>query len=571
MADKKINISLNISAQTQDLKAKVQEIQNNLNKVNIPGLNKNSFEKELLSLQTRLEKLLQISNKPEGLLKASDLKTAEREIGNIQSNLKGLLQQLERISSLSQKEKLKFLPDGEYEKIKKITDAVVKYNNALNTQNSRLEQIAKAELKVEKATTARDKKQREIDAFSTKKRVADKTYSKKEDDYATASKEVKRLEEIRKVNALNKNSKDYNGNAEISLDGQLVTVDDFYKKLKQAKDEAARLKKELGNIYTSSQLEKANVDLGMLEQELKTANAALNALNPNQVTVAFEELKKAATELGISLEGIGSADDVQTLLNRIEQFNASKVKQLDRDFDGLRNSISELTPEARKMAKEIQETGDTFNLAAQKAQEFASLKSQVLSFFTITGAIQLFRRAIDSAFETVKELDKAMTEIAVVSDFSVGDMWRQLPRFTEQANQLGKSIRDVYGATTLYVQQGLDLDNSLKLANETLKMAAVAGMDAADATDAMTSALRGFNMELSETSAQKVNDVYSELAAISAADTQEISTAMSKVASLAHNVNMEFETTASFLTQGIEATREAPETIGTALTHKFSA
>lgn len=158
-----------------------------------------------------------------------------------------------------------------------------------------------------------------------------------------------------------------------------------------------------------------------------------------------------------------------------------------------------------------------------------------------------------------------MTEIAVVSDFSVGDMWKQLPKFTEQANQLGKSIRDVYGATTLYVQQGLDLNNSLKLANETLKMAAVAGMDSKDATDAMTSALRGFNMELSETSAQKINDVYSELAAISAADTQEISTAMSKVASLAHNVNMEFETTASFLTQGIEATREAPETIGTAL------
>ena len=29
-------------------------------------------------------------------------------------------------------------------------------------------------------------------------------------------------------------------------------------------------------------------------------------------------------------------------------------------------------------------------------------------------------------------------------------------------------------------------------------MAAVAGMDASDATDAMTSALRGFNMELSD-------------------------------------------------------------------------
>ena len=565
MADKKINISLNISAQTQDLKAKVQEIQNNLNKVNIPGLNKNGFEKELLSLQTRLEKLLQISNKPEGLLKASDLKSAEKEISNIQSSLKGLIQQLDRAGSLSQKEKLKFLPDGEYEKIKKITNAVAKYNNALNTQNSRLEQIAKAELKVEQATTARDKKQREIEAFSTKTRKADKFYSQKENEFITANKEANRLEEIRKANGLNKRSKDYNGKAEISLDGKSVTVDNFYEKLKRAKEEATRLKKELGGIYTDSQLEKANVDLGMLEQELKTAKAALHALSPDQVTVAFEELKKAATELGISLEGIGSADDVQILLNRIEQFNASKVKQLDRDFDGLRNSISELTPEARKMGKEIQKTGDSFDLAAVKAQELSSLKNRVLSFFSVTGAIQLFRRAIRSAFETVKDLDKAMTEIAVVSKFSVNDMWSQLPRFTDNANELGLSIRDVYDATTLYVQQGLDLDQSLELSTETLKMAAIAGLDAAAATDAMTSALRGFNMELNEDSARKVSDIYSKLAAITASDVEELSTAMSKTASIAHSVNMEFETTASFLAQGIETTREAAETIGTML------
>lgn len=565
MADKKINISLNISAQTQDLKAKVQEIQNNLNKVNIPGLNKNGFEKELLSLQTRLEKLLQISNKPEGLLKASDLKSAEKEISNIQSGLKGLIQQLDRAGSLSQKEKLKFLPDGEYEKIKKITNAVVKYNNALNTQNSRLEQIAKAELNVEKAITARDKKQREVDAFSTKNRKTDKFYSQKENEFITADKEAKRLEEIRKANGLNKKSKDYNGNAEISLDGKLVTVDEFYKKLNLAQDKARKLKNELSNIYTDSQLEKANVDLGMLEQKLKTARAALKALSPDQVTVAFEELKKTATELGISLEGIGSADDVQILLNRIEQFNASKVKQLDRDFDGLRNSISELTPEARKMGKEIQKTGDNFNLAAAKAQEFSSLKNRVLSFFSITGAIQLFRRAIRSAFETVKDLDAAMTEIAVVSNFSVNDMWSQLPRFTDNANELGLSIRDVYDATTLYVQQGLDLNQSLELSTETLKMAAIAGLDAAAATDAMTSALRGFNMELNEDSARKVSDIYSKLAAITASDVEELSTAMSKTASIAHSVNMEFETTASFLAQGIETTREAAETIGTML------
>ena len=59
--------------------------------------------------------------------------------------------------------------------------------------------------------------------------------------------------------------------------------------------------------------------------------------------------------------------------------------------------------------------------------------------------------------------------------------------------------------------------------------------------------------------------MYSKLAAITAASTEEISTAMTKTASIAHAANMEFETTAAFLSQIIETTRESAETAGTAL------
>ncbi len=96
-------------------------------------------------------------------------------------------------------------------------------------------------------------------------------------------------------------------------------------------------------------------------------------------------------------------------------------------------------------------------------------------------------------------------------------------------------------------------------------MARIAGMDYAETTDAMTAALRGFNLELNAASAQKVNDVYSKLAAVTASDTKEISIAMEKTASLAHNAGMDLETTATYLSQAIETTREAPENIGTAM------
>lgn len=69
----------------------------------------------------------------------------------------------------------------------------------------------------------------------------------------------------------------------------------------------------------------------------------------------------------------------------------------------------------------------------------------------------------------------------------------------------------------------------MEVSTETMKMARIAGMDYVEATNMMTAALRGFNMEINEASAQKVNDVYSELAKITASDTQEISTAMTKL------------------------------------------
>jgi TP901 family phage tail tape measure protein len=181
------------------------------------------------------------------------------------------------------------------------------------------------------------------------------------------------------------------------------------------------------------------------------------------------------------------------------------------------------------------------------------------------GGFQLFKRAIRSAVNTIKELDAAMTETAVVSTKTVGEMWKTLPQYSKKAKELAASIKDVYSAQTLYVQQGLDMDSALNLGVETLKMARVAGIDAATATDTMTAALRGFKMELNEVSAQRVNDVYSKLAQNSASNVQELSTAMSKVAALANSANMSFENTAGFLAKIIESTREGAETAGTAL------
>ena len=196
--------------------------------------------------------------------------------------------------------------------------------------------------------------------------------------------------------------------------------------------------------------------------------------------------------------------------------------------------------------------------AIRAADEFNRLKDRVKMFFGLNNMIYLFRRAVGSAFQAIKDLDEAMTETAVVTDFSVGDMWDELPRYTAAADELGTTTLGAYQTMTLFYQQGLKTNEVFEIGTETMKMARIANLDYAEATDLMTAALRGFNMELNETSAQRVNDVYSELAAITAADTQEIAEAMTKTASISNSAGMAFETTAAFLSQMIETTREAP-------------
>lgn len=565
MADKKIRISLDINAELGKVQSKVSQLQQQLNKVQLTGLSGQALVSDFDNIQNRIKKLQELAERP--LTVKSDFTKIEKETASIQIAVERLFKEIEQLQASSNKKKLELLPNDQKQKIDKANSALSAYEKTVAKTISKTNELKKAEKDLSNI-------QKELSKEQKKSLTSQSVIETKTTNLENIKKQLKEADKLKQATAevYEKNrwstevtGKKYQSSAKVDVNGQKVALKDITEKVIKLKEEETKLINDLNNLTTQEKLDGINQKLKTQSETVEALIVQWKGLDLAEKSKAFETLKGTAQQLGVSLEGIVSVDDVGTLINRLQQLEKNGVNAVDIALQQLKTEIKGTAPSLEQISDKVGQVGNEFNLASQRAQEFANLKSQVLSFFTITGAIQLFRRAVQSAFETVKELDEAMTEIAVVSDFSVGDMWKQLPKFTEQANQLGKSIRDVYGATTLYVQQGLDLDNSLKLANETLKMAAVAGMDAKDATDAMTSALRGFNMELNETSAQKVNDVYSELAAISAADTQEISTAMSKVASLAHNVNMEFETTASFLTQGIEATREAPETIGTAL------
>lgn len=317
----------------------------------------------------------------------------------------------------------------------------------------------------------------------------------------------------------------------------------------------------------TARLKNTEAEIVRIEEQyrkLKTEFENFDSLNIQYDQGKLNELKKQLSDLtGIPIEKL--PNDFESLKQKLNSFETSKIIEVTQNVDKLDAALDEASSSHGGMQGPIQSLTETSEAARRAEQDVNNLKENFLRFFSITNAAQLFKRTLREAFNTVKELDAAMTETAVVTDFTIGDMWNQLPEYTKRANELGVSIKAAYNASTLYYQQGLKTNEVMALTNETLKMARIAGLEASDATNLMTAALRGFNMEIDELSAKRINDVYSELAAITAADTGQIATAMTKTASIAASANMEFETTAALLSQIIETTQEAPETAGTAM------
>lgn len=312
----------------------------------------------------------------------------------------------------------------------------------------------------------------------------------------------------------------------------------------------------------------------------------VSALSGGDMTAAQEALQKlgsyAARYQGATTGNKKGWVDAYQEATVAAQAYQNNIESLERQIESLQVDLEQqqktLQEEAAKgfeqAADAARDSGSAMleNGAAVRESEMAlqgitaqvdSFLSRVTSIATISGAFLLLKKAVRSAYEDVKELDAAMNSIAVVTDFTTQELWKQVDVYAELAQKMGVSLVGVYDVQKLYYQQGRDAADVATLTTETLKFARIAEMDYAEATDAMTVAINAFKLEASD--ASRVVDVYSQLAARAAVDQNELANAMSKVASMAASVGMSLETTSAFLTQIIESTRESAETSGTAL------
>ena len=142
-----------------------------------------------------------------------------------------------------------------------------------------------------------------------------------------------------------------------------------------------------------------------------------------------------------------------------------------------------------------------------------------------------------------------------------------MERFAETANRaakgLGASTRDYTEAALIFYQQGLNDAESQKRAEITLKAANVTGQSTQDVSEQLTAIWNGYKVSNKE--AELYIDKVAAVAADTAADLEELSTGMSKVASAANLMGVDIDQLNAQLATIVSVTRQAPESVGVAL------
>lgn len=344
--------------------------------------------------------------------------------------------------------------------------------------------------------------------------------------------------------------------------------------LTKARNEKAALEKASGQTY-EQQLKDLERNISSYEKKIDNANKKLKEQEAiYKKIVEYYQILANNAKAGAAGKGdtelAKTAQDAIAAANGMEQVKQKKQEIAQTTVDKTTNEMVRLGQTTKEVGDRFEETSKDINNTKSALQNMESsskaldqFKDRITYLLSFTNGLYMLRRGINMAKQAINELDAAFTEIAVVTNKTNEELWKSFETYNNMAQKLGITTVDAIKTSALYYQQGLETAEVMTLTAETIKMARIAGMDFEEATNRMTAALRGFNMEMSE--ASKVNDIFSALAAKSAVDTDELSYALTKTASIAKSAGMDIQTTSAFLSQMIETTREAPENIGTAM------
>lgn len=317
----------------------------------------------------------------------------------------------------------------------------------------------------------------------------------------------------------------------------------------------------------TTSLQDARKSLQELQKmSLETFNSIGNNRNAANPARELSLLKRDALELERALARSFNADlgvtNVQRLRNELSHLPMREIgERFAMAGAAGQNAFNTVAGQALSLNNTLKQTGPILTKIQQTL-------TNALSWNLVTGAFNQITKSISQAWGYSKNLDNSLNNIRIITRQSSEEMERFAQTAQKTAKGLGQGTVDYTDAALIYYQQGLSDEEVAKKTETTLKTANVTGKSAADVSQLLTAVWNGYKVDADE--AELYVDKLAAVASTTAADLGELSTAMSKVASVASTTGVDIDQLNAQISTIISVTRQAPESVGTALKTIYS-
>ena len=312
---------------------------------------------------------------------------------------------------------------------------------------------------------------------------------------------------------------------------------------------------------------KRNADIQLME------TAHREAMTKQQQTQSAQQYLSVMNQLfsaEVRLSNLQQSGAPQTAIAAQQQLvsvlqnRAAQLKSLITDEQMLKQIEEQLTTaEAKRNAQMAQG-----NATIKKQQTlFGSLVSSMkmvvktaLMYNLAYTAIYKIGEAIRSVIDTVKELDKAVVNLRIVTGKSQEEAEKLLDTYTQMAQRLGSTTSEVAEAAIEWQRQGYEIEDANKLIENSMILSKVGMLESAEAQKYLTSAMKGYNMSVDESI--KIVDQLTKIDMSAAVSAGGLAEAMSKTATSANLAGVEMHQLLGYLAVVGETTQKSMSSVG---------
>lgn len=353
---------------------------------------------------------------------------------------------------------------------------------------------------------------------------------------------------------------------------------------------SSRMSKQLGAYGTqdTANIQKATAALASYNQaldKLQNHYNGSNVLGKKQLQQTFQDMTKAGDTFKNTLSQIRD-ESSKALSPSIASASGNKVVSY-------MNANSKAVKKYGAELKELEQQYRSMTTIEEKAnydKVFANLKSridaeglsgnswfgelkratgQIAQFAGVYGMLQNTVMQIPyKAITAVKDYDAAMTNMQMATGISNTQAQELMNTYSDMGKQLKVTGVDVATSATEWMKQGKTIEESNKLAQDSIVLSKIGDLSSDDATRTITAAMKSY--DLNESQVMDFVDQISAIDMASATDVGGLADAFNEVAANANQAGISTKQLLSYAAVIGETTQEGMSSVGTSLNAIFS-